>query len=973
MQAISREVLLQRGLPSEFELKKGSPLPAWFTQAVDSASMTRSWWQVYLDNFLSGSVGEQTVGCGSEVLQEQAMYAWTHTGILTAADKQVLASKQVTELGIRIDGVHKLLGVSAERLLKTIWATLHHLVNPVWSKKETQIILGRWIFVLQFRRAAMGVLSKSWQVLECKWPSAGQLATLKAELLSLVCLGPILQTDLSTPFDGEVTCSDASETGGAAACSDTLTWSGRSLVSLRNDLRLRAVDCPILIISCFNGIGGAFRLYDILGISPSGRIAVDISRPGNRVTRTVWPDVMEFHDICHIDRAEVLRWANLFPHIREVHFYAGFPCIHLSSARAFRENLDGEGSNLFWVLLDVLKYVQEIFSPFCSVKFVIENVASMDEDARMQISEQLDVSPIKLDPADCLPFSRPRFAWSSEPLYEMKGIRLEPEREYVRAFVTAEPIETKQWIRPGWHWPGEASAKFPTFMKNIKRLRPPPQPAGLNRTDQATRDRWAHDCFRYPPYQYKSQFLVHSSGQPPRLLDASEREILLGFGPGHTSSCLNASEMKQNFQKYEDLRCTLCGDSFAILSFCVMASALSSELMPRMSPDHMVRRLGLAPGATAHPSVLAPMSRWLSYGGDGQADHSSLELVQHLGEILALQWKDLELSHQCGVVSLYSSKSGMRTGSEEAVSIRDSLVLEVLATCQALHCSMSPLITVLLAVIFQKKRFSTKTWLSMPVICVGLAMCSVKELNFNALGAFYATGATVLRAVKSLIQGRLLSPSHKLDSVSLLYYMAPISALWLFFLMLLMEGTEPMMLLLAPWSAEPGAPITGVGTVMYLLVLSGLNACLLNIANFLVTSYTSPVTLQVLGNVKSCLSIGVSVAIFRNSLTFEQAVGVGTCLLGVWLYNQKEPKASAVAAAPRTGAGTWMPFGLLRTGSDPRQKRVRIAAPYLKPKDTTRCEKTSHTTPGHERLSALAQANQHHFGGHRPLQSVRDV
>ena len=30
----------------------------------------------------------------------------------------------------------------------------------------------------------------------------------------------------------------------------------------------------------------------------------------------------------------------------------------------------------------------------------------------------------------------------------------------------------------------------------------------------------------------------------------------------------------------------------------------------------------------------------------------------------------------------------------------------------------------------------------------------------------------------------------------------------------------------------------------------------------------------------------------RNSLTFEQAVGVGTCLLGVWLYNQKETKAT---------------------------------------------------------------------------------
>ena len=122
------------------------------------------------------------------------------------------------------------------------------------------------------------------------------------------------------------------------------------------------------------------------------------------------------------------------------------------------------------------------------------------------------------------------------------------------------------------------------------------------------------------------------------------------------------------------------------------------------------------------------------------------------------------------------------------------------------------------------------------------------------------------------------------------YYMAPMSALWLFCLMLLMEGLEPLLLLLAPLTAEPSKPVTGCFTVLFLLILSGLNACLLNIFNFLVTSYTSPVTLQVLGNVKSCLSIAVSVAIFRNSLTGEQAMGVATCLIGVWLYNQKDSK-----------------------------------------------------------------------------------
>ncbi|CAE7589302.1 unnamed protein product [Symbiodinium pilosum] len=216
--------------------------------------------------------------------------------------------------------------------------------------------------------------------------------------------------------------------------------------------------------------------------------------------------------------------------------------------------------------------------------------------------------------------------------------------------------------------------------------------------------------------------------------------------------------------------------------------------------------------------------------------------------------------------------------------------------------SMSPLITVLLAVVLQQKRFPLKTWLSMPVICIGLAVCSLKELNFNALGAFYASGATVLRAVKSLIQGRLLSTSHKMDSVTLLYYMAPWAAMWLMLMMFFLEGGEPLFLLtLAAFDLfeVDTEGITGAGQVLGLLMLSGLNACLLNIANFLVTSYTSPVTLQVLGNVKSCLSIAVSVAIFRNSLTLEQAFGVCTCLLGVWLYNQKSSPGPSADTKPK--------------------------------------------------------------------------
>ena len=39
------------------------------------------------------------------------------------------------------------------------------------------------------------------------------------------------------------------------------------------------------------------------------------------------------------------------------------------------------------------------------------------------------------------------------------------------------------------------------------------------------------------------------------------------------------------------------------------------------------------------------------------------------GELLAIQFKDLEISRSSGIISLYSSKSGLRTGTQEAVSI----------------------------------------------------------------------------------------------------------------------------------------------------------------------------------------------------------------------------------------------------------------------------------------------------------------
>lgn len=55
-----------------------------------------------------------------------------------------------------------LLGGSMDRIFRNILATLILLQQQRPPPKLVQIILGRWVFILQFRRPAMSILSRSW-------------------------------------------------------------------------------------------------------------------------------------------------------------------------------------------------------------------------------------------------------------------------------------------------------------------------------------------------------------------------------------------------------------------------------------------------------------------------------------------------------------------------------------------------------------------------------------------------------------------------------------------------------------------------------------------------------------------------------------------------------------------------------------------------------------------------------------------
>ena len=218
----------------------------------------------------------------------------------------------------------------------------------------------------------------------------------------------------------------------------------------------------------------------------------------------------------------------------------------------------------------------------------------------------------------------------------------------------------------------------------------------------------------------------------------------------------------------------------------------------------------------------------------------------------------------------------------------------------------TPLFTIILMRTMAGRKYSTGAYLSMIPMCGGVMMCVGGEINFHALGFAAVVASALLRGVKSILQGWLLTePDEKLDSITLLYYMSRSSIVLLGAFSAATEydaWQDPLL-----WERRKTLRLWG------LVWLSGFIAFFLNVANFLVTKYTSPVALQasagptrsrppvirpwpatstsapraqVFGNVKVVLSITISLVIFGNRVSVWSVVGCAITLGGVALYNR---------------------------------------------------------------------------------------
>lgn len=194
----------------------------------------------------------------------------------------------------------------------------------------------------------------------------------------------------------------------------------------------------------------------------------------------------------------------------------------------------------------------------------------------------------------------------------------------------------------------------------------------------------------------------------------------------------------------------------------------------------------------------------------------------------------------------------------------------------------TPFFTAIFAVLITWKRESTVVYLALIPVVLGIVVASRSEPLFHLLGFFICLGSTAARALKSVVQGILLtSEAEKLHSMNLLLYMAPIAALLLLPFTLMWEGN----VLFVTLEKANDSPF-----ILVLLFGNMTVAYLVNLTNFLVTKHTSALTLQVLGNAKAAVAAVISVLIFRNPVTVMGMTGFVITIVGVVLYSEAKKR-----------------------------------------------------------------------------------
>lgn len=574
--------------PPEGEIRKDRPV-----------TVKNPCWRIYLDNYdllervdALGVTNLQGTVAPAVLALRQEYERWE---IPRNLKKSVSRQQQAEVQGAMVDGDAGVAYPREAKLVKYLGAALALVQQTRVTQRQMQVVCGGLVYFSMFRRPLLCCLNSVWHFIESFHDGLGEAQVLpsqcRLEILRFLGLLPLARMDFRTPFHEQVTCSDASSSGGGVCASLGLTSWGIQVLDgkLRGELPELRQEHQVLTVGLFDGIGALCVATDLLGLQVIGHVSVETNKHAARVVESHFPETRVLHDVQDVDDTEVREWARVYSQASVVLVGGGPPCQGVSGLNADRKGaLKDERSRLFVHVPRILSLVRRAF-PWCQVHGLMESVASMDNVDRHTMTSAFGADPWKCDAGTMTWCSRPRLYWLTWDIAEQEGCALLQHQEIREVVLTAtqdlELVCKEGWIKYDCERP------FPTFTTSRPRPTPGRKPAGLQQCAQEDVDRWSADSHRYPPYQYtKRNLLIGHTGEL-RLPSIEEKEFMMGFPVGYTVNSVPKGE--RGSQTHSDLRHSLVGNTWSVPVVAWLASQLFGRLglCPLYTPQQIMNML----------------------------------------------------------------------------------------------------------------------------------------------------------------------------------------------------------------------------------------------------------------------------------------------------------------------------------------------------------------------------------------------
>ena len=213
----------------------------------------------------------------------------------------------------------------------------------------------------------------------------------------------------------------------------------------------------------------------------------------------------------------------------------------------------------------------------------------------------------------------------------------------------------------------------------------------------------------------------------------------------------------------------------------------------------------------------------------------------------------------------------------------------------------TPAVTAFMGMVILRKKEHWRVWASLTPVILGGMVTAGAEPTFHAKGLALVLASMVARATKSCLQELLLSSaesegggikdgvvqqSEKLDSLNSLRWMSLMSVCTLLPASVEFEGVCAIKAALRSAYEE--------NDLAWALCANCAGAFLVNISQFLVTQHVGALSMQVLGNVKTIVTVVFSVVIFKNVVGLRSMLGYALTLIGCFVYLREKRRREAI-------------------------------------------------------------------------------